>query len=312
VQQLARAKRVVLSDSAAGFAIPTLPRRGLAAAGAGGGGDDDDGDGGAAPPPLRFVGGVDISFVKESTVAVAALVVMSYPALEVLHTEMHHCDMGDVPYIPGYLAFREVDPLLHVLKRVRAEHPAIAPQLLLVDGNGVHHHRGCGLASHIGVVADIPTLGCAKNLLTVDGLTRDGVAAMLAQDRAAPAAAGGKKAVAAPKLHRLVGVSGTLLGHAVLTGNSVKNPIYVSAGHRISQLTAAALVVAMAKFRVVEPVRQADLRSREYVKKYLGDAAAAAAAESDVAAPVLPGTQPAAEGAAAAGAWNAEGTGGQN
>lgn len=78
------------------------------------------------------------------------------------------CRMSE-PYIPGFLAFREVPHLLACFRELGEE---FRPQVVLVDGNGVLHPRGFGLASHLGVLLDLPTIGVGKNLLCVDGLDR--------------------------------------------------------------------------------------------------------------------------------------------
>uniref|UniRef100_A0A0E0GWV4 Endonuclease V n=1 Tax=Oryza nivara TaxID=4536 RepID=A0A0E0GWV4_ORYNI len=93
---------------------------------------------------LKYIGGVDISFSKEDpSTACAALVVLDAGTLEVVHEEFDVVRL-QVPYIPGFLAFREV---------------------LMVDGNGLLHPRGFGLACHLGVLADLPTIGVGKNVL---------------------------------------------------------------------------------------------------------------------------------------------------
>ncbi|TYI25779.1 hypothetical protein ES332_A05G071900v1 [Gossypium tomentosum] len=108
---------------------------------------------------LKYVGGVDVSFSKEEpSMACGSLVV-----LDLLHDlrlvyQEYTCLSLDIPYIPGFLAFREV---------------------LMVDGNGLLHPRGFGLASHLGVIANIPTIGVGKNLHHVDGLTQSGVRKLL-------------------------------------------------------------------------------------------------------------------------------------
>lgn len=254
-QRLATA--VVLDDAAAGFVMPWDEKSAPALPGAA--------PAAAERPPgaLRFVGGLDISFVKDTNVAVASLAILEYPSLKLLHTEMHHCTM-DLPYIPGYLAFREVAPLKTVLASAKAKWPAEFPQIFFVDGNGVLHYRRCGLATHLGVVEDIVTVGCAKNLLNVDGLARDNVTAGFVE-RAKTAKKGDPTAVMP-----LVGRSGALWGYAALTGNSTTKPVYISAGHRISPEAATRLALSMAPYRVIEPVRQADLRSRDYVRETFG------------------------------------------
>lgn len=92
---------------------------------------------------LRLVGGVDISFSKEDpNKACAILTVLSFPALQVLHSSTALVEMTE-PYIPGFLAFREVGCLMDRLECVRKECPKRVPQVILVDGNGILHPRGC-------------------------------------------------------------------------------------------------------------------------------------------------------------------------
>eukprot|EP01104_Vermistella_antarctica_P008838 TRINITY_DN2250_c0_g1_i1.p1 TRINITY_DN2250_c0_g1~~TRINITY_DN2250_c0_g1_i1.p1 ORF type:complete len:297 (-),score=18.74 TRINITY_DN2250_c0_g1_i1:175-1065(-) len=120
---------------------------------------------------LRLIGGVDISFVKGNPVdACACLVVVSYPDLEVVYTA---CEMVQLtePYISTFLAFREAPFLVDLVSELRKKSPELVPQLILVDGNGVLHPRGFGLASHLGVLCGIPTIGVGKSFLFVDGVT---------------------------------------------------------------------------------------------------------------------------------------------
>uniref|UniRef100_A0A8C9URE8 Endonuclease V n=1 Tax=Spermophilus dauricus TaxID=99837 RepID=A0A8C9URE8_SPEDA len=74
------------------------------------------------------------------------------------------------PYVAGFLAFREVPFLLDLVQRLQEKEPDLMPQVLLVDGNGVLHHRGFGVACHLGVLTELPCIGVAKKLLQVDGL----------------------------------------------------------------------------------------------------------------------------------------------
>uniref|UniRef100_A0A663M838 Endonuclease V n=1 Tax=Athene cunicularia TaxID=194338 RepID=A0A663M838_ATHCN len=241
---------------------------------------------------LERVGGVDLSYIKgDDTSACASLVVLSYPALEVLHED---CRMVAVstPYVAGFLAFREVPFLVEAVQRLQREQPKLKPQVLLVDGNGLLHPRGrtslespalqapraatrdacslvsCsdsdwllagfGVACHLGVLTDLPCVGVAKNLLQVDGLVRD-------------------------ELHReqirslrregdtfpLTGASGRVLGMALRSCKNSSKPLYVSVGHRVCLQTAVRLVRSCCRYRIPEPIRQADIRSREYIRKQL-------------------------------------------
>ncbi|XP_052543559.1 endonuclease V isoform X2 [Tympanuchus pallidicinctus] len=122
---------------------------------------------------LRRVGGVDLSYGRENDgSACVSLVVLSYPGLEVLYED---CRMVAVnaPYVAGFLAFREVPFMVEAVQRLQQEQPELRPQVLLVDGNGLLHQRGFGVACHLGVLTDLPCVGVAKNLLHVDGLVKD-------------------------------------------------------------------------------------------------------------------------------------------
>eukprot|EP01125_Pyxidicula_operculata_P011706 TRINITY_DN3835_c0_g1_i3.p1 TRINITY_DN3835_c0_g1~~TRINITY_DN3835_c0_g1_i3.p1 ORF type:complete len:236 (-),score=27.73 TRINITY_DN3835_c0_g1_i3:24-731(-) len=121
-------------------------------------------------PPLNYIGGVDISFVKGNDVdACACLTVLKYPSLEVVYVDNQMISLT-LPYIPSFLAFREVEFLVPLIEKLKTEKPELIPQMILVDGNGYLHPRGFGLACHLGVLTDIPTVGIGKTLYHVDGL----------------------------------------------------------------------------------------------------------------------------------------------
>jgi len=201
------------------------------------------------------VAGVDISFVKGNDVdACACLVIMSWPELEVVHTLMEMVELT-LPYIPTFLAFREVGFLLNLVNKVRQSKPDIVPQLILVDGNGFLHPRGFGLACHFGVLTGIPTIGVGKTLLYVDGLKKGSVKKKFTEE----CKKGGDFTL-------LVGDSGQCWGAAFKSTDDNTNPIFVSLGHKVDLQTAIEIVKRSCKFRIPEPVRQADLLSREYIR----------------------------------------------
>ncbi|XP_049717459.1 endonuclease V isoform X2 [Elephas maximus indicus] len=207
---------------------------------------------------LLRVGGVDVSFVKGDSVnACASLVVLSYPKLEVVYEECRVVDLT-APYVSGFLAFREVPFLVEAVKQLRAKEPGLLPQVLLVDGNGLLHHRGFGVACHLGVLIDLPCIGVAKKLLQVDGLEKND----LHKEKVQLLQAGGDT-------FPLVGDSGIVLGVALKSHDHSTNPLYISVGHKISLETAVRLTRACCRFRIPEPVRQADIRSREYIRRTL-------------------------------------------
>ncbi|NXJ82738.1 ENDOV Endonuclease, partial [Trogon melanurus] len=195
---------------------------------------------------LERVGGVDLSYVKgDGSKACASLVVLSFPGLEVLYED---CRMVAVsaPYVAGYLAFREVPFLVEAVQRLQQEEPRLKPQVLLVDGNGLLHPRGFGVACHLGVLTDLPCIGVAKNLLQVDGLVRD----ELHREQIRSLQRGGD---AFP----LTGASGRVL--AMVSHGDCSNsskPLYVSVGHRVRLETAVCLVKSCCRYRIPEPIRQ--------------------------------------------------------
>ncbi|KAI1319910.1 hypothetical protein EDD11_002585 [Mortierella claussenii] len=226
---------------------------------------------------LRYIGGVDLSFiVGNNEDAIASLIVLSYPELEVVY-ESHAKVKLTLPYIAGYLAFREVDPLLSLIQTLRTTHPALVPQVILVDGCGVLHPRGFGLASHLGLVSDIPTIGCSKNYLVIDG---DGP--VLGAQPTELKYMFKDFVRTHPETLGLMPLAGTVTGQvygAALSAATIgpgkqveagtQNPIFVSVGHKVSLETAVALVRRCSLYRVPEPIRQADLKSRTEIKKWL-------------------------------------------
>ncbi|XP_063149445.1 endonuclease V isoform X1 [Candoia aspera] len=206
---------------------------------------------------LRRVGGMDLSYLKDATRACASLVVLSYPDLEVLYND---CSVVAVnaPYVAGFLAFREVPFLLEAVQRLETQEPSLMPQVLLVDGNGILHHRGFGIACHLGVLTSLPCVGVAKNLLQVDGLANDELHKKQIRDLQA----GGDA-------FSLSNTSGKILGMALRSCAKSTKPVYISVGHKISLLSAVRLVRSCCKYRIPEPIRQADIRSREYIRKHL-------------------------------------------
>lgn len=159
----------------------------------------------------------------------------------------------DKPYIAGFLAFREVGPMVNLMKRLQRDKPDMLPQVLLIDGNGILHPRGFGLACHVGVLLDIPTVGVAKNLHMVSGLIRD-----IRRYE--------EELVSAGQTIPLQSKDGELLGFALRSTEESKNPVFVSVGHNISLASATALVINSSNYRVPEPIRQADHLSRKMVQ----------------------------------------------
>ncbi|XP_053308836.1 endonuclease V [Spea bombifrons] len=203
---------------------------------------------------LERVGGVDLSYCKEDDkIACASLVVLSYPDLKVIYEDFHMVALS-APYVAGFLAFREVPSLADAIHRLQEKDPSLMPQVLLVDGNGILHHRGFGVACHLGVLTGLPCIGVAKNLLQVDGLENNEEH----KEQIRQLNSGGD-------FFNLTGSSGIVLGTALKSSNKSSKPIYVSVGHKISLGSAVKLVHSCCKYRVPEPIRQADIRSREFL-----------------------------------------------
>ncbi|NXP06000.1 ENDOV Endonuclease, partial [Thinocorus orbignyianus] len=202
---------------------------------------------------LERVGGVDLSYIKgDETSACASLVVLSYPAMEVLYED---CRMVTVsaPYIAGFLAFREVPFLVEAVQRLQQEKPRLRPQVLLVDGNGLLHPRGFGVACHLGVLTDLPCIGVAKNLLQTDGLVRDEL--HKEQIRSLQ-----KEGDTFP----LTGTSGRARG--MVSSSNSSRPLYISVGHRVCLETAVRLVKSCCRYRIPEPIRQVQTDTGELRK----------------------------------------------
>ncbi|CAN4095586.1 unnamed protein product [Withania somnifera] len=200
---------------------------------------------------LNYVGGVDLSFSKDdSSIACGTLVVLDLQTHKVVYEDSSIVRLH-IPYVPGFLAFREAPVLLELLDKMKNSAHRFYPQLLMVDGNGLLHPRGFGLACHIGVLADLPTIGVGKNLHHVDGLTQSRVRELL------------QAADSPENVLPLIGDSGCTWGAAMRSSQGSLKPIFISVGHRISLDTAVEIVRMSCRFRVPEPIRQADIRSRE-------------------------------------------------
>eukprot|EP00056_Hartaetosiga_gracilis_P022427 m.30354 g.30354 ORF g.30354 m.30354 type:complete len:268 (+) comp9633_c0_seq1:91-894(+) len=210
---------------------------------------------------VKLVGGVDISFVKGNAVnACVGLIVWDVNSCEVVYEDCHLIELNQ-PYIPGFLAFREVPYLLQCVATLREKAPDLVPDVIMVDGNGVLHPRGFGLASHLGVITNIPTIGVGKKLFLVDGLDSKEIKKRCREELKDFGDA-----------LDIVGDSGRVWGAALRRSNNVDfNPVYVSIGHNIGLPSAVQLINRCGKCRVPEPVRQADQRSRTFLRDNFND-----------------------------------------
>ncbi|KAB0395086.1 hypothetical protein E2I00_003447 [Balaenoptera physalus] len=159
------------------------------------------------------------------------------------------------PYVSGFLAFREVPFLVDAVQQLREKEPRLMPQA----ASSSSAPAGFGVACHLGVLTDLPCIGVAKKLLQVDGLENNA----LHKEKIRLLKAGGDS-------FPLMGGSGTVLGMALKSHDHSTKPLYVSVGHKMSLEAAVRLTHGCCKFRIPEPVRQADIRSRDYIRRTLG------------------------------------------
>ncbi|WP_338730297.1 endonuclease V [Haladaptatus sp. DJG-WS-42] len=197
-------------------------------------------------PDTALIAGVDQAFLDDET-AVSAIVVMQGGAVVERTSAISPIS---IPYIPGLLAFREGGPVLDAFEALET-----MPDLVMFDGSGRIHFRQAGIATHIGVMLDIPSIGVAKSLLC--GKPTGSVSGREAGTRVPIEA---DESVDAPP--------GEVIGYAVQTRqypNSKQiNPLYVSPGHRVSAATAADLVEATStQYKLPEPTRLADSYAAE-------------------------------------------------
>lgn len=186
------------------------------------------------PGDIRLVAGLDAHYQMAGGLVWGAAALLSWPSLELVESALA-CQPLDFPYVPGLLSFREAPALLASLACLSRR-----PDLLFVDGQGIAHPRRLGLASHIGVLADLPTIGVAKSRLT---------------GRFEPPPP--EKGARSPLMH------GEEVIGAVLRTRARVRPVFVSVGHRIGLEAAVALTLqASPRYRVPEPTRLADKLSR--------------------------------------------------
>jgi len=178
--------------------------------------------------PVLTVAGTDVSFSKEDNMLYAGIVVFSYPELEIVEQSSYTCEAA-FPYVPGLLSFREIPPLLEAFKKLKT-----APGVIICDGQGLAHPRGFGLASHLGLILDIPTIGCAKSRLVGETY----------------------KDLGANKGNFVnLYFKGRLVGAVLRTKDSV-SPLYISVGNNIDLMKCIEIVLSCCtKYRLPETTR---------------------------------------------------------
>ena len=180
--------------------------------------------------PVQFVAGVDMGFEADGTISRAAVAVLSFPSLQLQESAIARRPTT-FPYVPGFLSFREIPAVLDALEKI-----STVPDLILCDGQGIAHPRRFGIACHLGLIVDIPTIGVAKSLLI-------GNHQELSEERGSWQ----------PLVNR-----GETIG-AVLRTRVKTKPLYISSGHRVSLSTAIEYVLRCTpKYRLPETTRIAD------------------------------------------------------
>ena len=179
---------------------------------------------------LETVAGADFSYDKGNKLIGASVVVLRFPDFKMLET-VQVIQKVRFPYVSGYLAFREAPSFFEAFRKLK-----IKPEVTLVDGNGIAHPRKMGLASFVGVVRDICTIGCAKS-------------------PAYPFALPGKERgqftfIRNEKKERV--------GFCLRTRDGIK-PVFVSPGHKIDLMESMRIILMCARYRIPEPLRKAHI-----------------------------------------------------
>lgn len=188
---------------------------------------------------IDYVAGVDVAYSINNDKIVAAIVILDSKTLKLVETVVVE-DNLHFPYIPGLFSFRELPPIIKAFEQVKT-----IPQLVVCDGQGIAHPRRFGLASHLGVIFDIPTIGCGKTKFVGDFIEP-----------------GIQRGAYAP-LHD----NSEIIGNVLRTQDNVK-PIFISIGHRICLSTACDWILRLSpRYRLPETTRQAD----QLVRKVLAN-----------------------------------------
>lgn len=182
------------------------------------------------PEHIRFVAGVDVAYEDNGSRAFAGIAVINVETGRVEEVASAEATVS-FPYVPGLLSFRELPVLAPALEKLSGR-----PDLVICDGQGIAHPRRFGVACHLGMMYDVPAIGCAKTCLV--GQARE---LSLSRGSAMP-----------------MRIEGEMVGAVLRTRNRVK-PVYVSPGHRISTVTACSWILRMcSRYRIPDPIRTAD------------------------------------------------------
>ncbi len=200
------------------------------------------------PEKINYIAGTDVAYNDEDNTMIGAAVILDAETLEVIETAHHEMETT-FPYVPGLFSFREIPALLEAFKKLKTQ-----PDLIVCDAQGIAHPHGVGMATHLGLELDIPTIGCAKKRLLGD------------YDKAVlPSQRGASQTLL---------FEGKKICAALRTQDDIK-PMFVSIGHKVSLETALIWVLKLcSQYRLPETTRQADqlvnrLRADSISKKTL-------------------------------------------
>jgi deoxyribonuclease V len=188
---------------------------------------------------FKTIGGGDVGYSKDRNLLLGAVVVLSFPEMELLDRSTAHGKIP-FPYVPGLLSFREGPILIEAMKKLK-----VKPDVMIFEGQGIAHPRGMGLASHLGLWLDLPSIGCTKTPLL--------------RSPVSPAIFRGS--------FEWIEKEGERVGAVLRTKEGVK-PVFASPGHRIDLMTSIQIILATCpRFRMPEPLRMAHQMTREISKR---------------------------------------------
>jgi deoxyribonuclease V len=189
---------------------------------------------------IKTVAGIDVAYNDKFDFHIVSVVILDFKTLNVISSTTIE-DTVNFPYTPCLFSFREVPPIIKAFEKI-----PFVPDLIICDGHGIAHPRRFGLASHLGVLFDIPTIGCAKRKLIGEineiKPTRGEYSPIIDENE--------------------------IIGNVLTTQNNVK-PVFVSIGHKISLKSACNIIIKLSpKYRIPEPIRKADHLVRMNMKNY--------------------------------------------
>ncbi len=190
---------------------------------------------------IRTIAGADVAYSKETDYCFAVVVVLKFPELSVIEEATHVCE-GPYPYVPGLLTFREAPPLIQAFARIRT-----IPDVMVFDGQGIAHPRRMGLATHLGILFDCPSIGCAKSRLW--------------GHYAEPGKLAGSWVALRDNRNRTIG--------CVLRTKRGCRPVFLSPGHNVTLPLARKIILrTVTHYRIPEVTRLAHLLANKLRRDY--------------------------------------------